>query len=387
MAVELSLLIKQVSNMDITLVAGKKGINNLVTWVHMIETIEASSFLDGGEIAFATGFGLNNRQTLLDLTKSIYNNHAAGLILNTGPFLERVSDDVLNFGNKYNFPIFVVPWKVHLAEIMRIFCLAILKDDQKNLETAAAFKNAIFFPKQEELYVIQLSQRGFNINWHFAVCVINLKDSKYSNQTKLNSIIISLDNHMQHKYKNFAIFLHDTEILVILANYKNEHMHDFINELINHLKVLLNGKDNFCIGIGKQTKSIRCLYKSYNQAKAIQKLQSKNKIDKSLIFYSDMGIFKLLMSIEDEEITHEYYEHTIQAIKDYDKKNNSDLTDVLRSYLKNNGSVKETADELFIHRNTVNYKINKIEELLNMDLSSLDSRLQLSVGFMLEDMF
>ena len=100
-----------------------------------------------------------------------------------------------------------------------------------------------------------------------------------------------------------------------------------------------------------------------------------------------MGIFKLLMSIEDEEITHEYYEHTIQAIKDYDKKNNSDLTDVLRSYLKNNGSVKETADELFIHRNTVNYKINKIEELLNMDLSSLDSRLQLSVGFMLKDMF
>ena len=100
-----------------------------------------------------------------------------------------------------------------------------------------------------------------------------------------------------------------------------------------------------------------------------------------------MGIFKLLMNIEDEEILHEYYEHTIQPIQEYDKKNNSSLTTVLRSYLKNNGSVKETADELFIHRNTVNYKINKIEELLQMDLSSLDTRIQLSVGFMLEDMF
>lgn len=93
------------------------------------------------------------------------------------------------------------------------------------------------------------------------------------------------------------------------------------------------------------------------------------------------------MSIEDEEILHEYYDHTIKPIQEYDKKNNSSLTTVLRCYLKNNGSVKETSDQLFIHRNTVNYKINKIEELLNMDLSSLDSRLQLSVGLMLEDMF
>jgi hypothetical protein len=387
MAVELYYLIEDVNHMDITLAAGEKGLHNLVTWVHMVENIEASSFLEGGEIAFATGFGLNNRQTLLDLTKSIYNNNAAGLIVNTGPFLEKVSDDVLAFGNENNFPIFIVPWKIHLAEIMRIFCLTILKDDQKSIETSSAFKNAIFFPKQEELYVIQLSQRGFNINWQYAACVINLINSKDTIPKRMNSIIINLESHMQHNYDNFAIFLHYTEILVILVNYTNEQLHNFITELISHLKVLLAGKENFSIGIGKQTKSIRCLYKSYRQAKNIQKLQSKNKIDKSLIYYSDMGIFKLLMNIEDEDILHEYYEHTIKVIQDYDQKIDSSLTAVLRSYLKNNGSVKEPADELFIHRNTVNYKINKIEELLHMDLSSLDVRIQLSVGLMLEDMF
>ena len=387
MAVELCNLIKQVNNMDITLAAGEKGMHNLVTWVHMVETIEASTFLDGGEIAFATGFGLNNRQTLLELTKNIYNNHAAGLILNTGPFLEKVSDDVLDFGNENNFPIFIVPWKIHLAEIMRIFCSTILKDEQKNLETAAAFKNAIFFPKQEELYVIQLSQRGFHINWQYAVSIIDIKNKKYCSSKQLNSIVINLENHMQHDYENFDIFLHDSEIIVITGSYTNSELHEFINKLITHLQMLVNGRENFTIGVGKQTKSIRCLYKSYRQAKSIQNLQSKNKIDKSLIFYSDMGIFKLLMGIEDQEILHEYYEHIIQPIEDYDKKNDSSLTAVLRSYLKNNGSVKETADELFIHRNTVNYKINKIEELLNMDLSSLDTRLQLSIGFMLEDMF
>lgn len=383
MAVNIYELMKQVKNMDVTLIAGEKGLHNLVTWVHMIETIEATSFLDGGEIAFTTGFGLNNGETLLELTECIYNGKAAGLVINIGPFLEKVPEEVIKFGNNHNFPIFIVPWKIHLAEMMRIFSLTILKDSQKNLETASAFKNAIFFPKQEDLYVIQLSQRGFKINWHYAACVINLKNT---NNVNLNSIITNLETHMQHNYEHFAIFLHDTEIIIILGNYTSDKIHDFINELTSHLNILLNKKNDYSIGIGKLTKSVRCLHKSYRQAKNIQKLQLKNKIDKSLIFYSEMGIYKLLMNIENEDILNEYYEHSIKPLREYDEKNNSDLTTVLRSYLKNNGSVKETADELFIHRNTVNYKINKIEEILNIDLSSLDARVQLMVGFMLEDM-
>lgn len=55
-------------------------------------------------------------------------------------------------------------------------------------------------------------------------------------------------------------------------------------------------------------------------------------------------------------------------------------------YLKHNGSVKDTADELFVHRNTINYKLNRVAEILNLNLSSLDTRLQLTLGFMLQDM-
>lgn len=99
-----------------------------------------------------------------------------------------------------------------------------------------------------------------------------------------------------------------------------------------------------------------------------------------------MGIYKLLMGIEDREIIEEYYEKTILPLIEYDNKNDSDLAIVLRSYLRHNGSVKETSDELFVHRNTINYKLSKISEILGLDLSLLNSRLILSLGFMLEDM-
>lgn len=44
MAVELQRLMEKVSHMDVNLIAGKGGIHNLVTWVHMVETTEASDF-------------------------------------------------------------------------------------------------------------------------------------------------------------------------------------------------------------------------------------------------------------------------------------------------------------------------------------------------------
>ena len=386
MAVELHRLIEKVAHMDISLLAGKAGMHNLVTWIHMVETMEASDFLEGGEIAFTTGLGLSNRVPLLTLVENIYEKKAAGIIVNTGPFIEDIPNEVIEFCNEHCFPLFVIPWKIHLAEVMRIFCFTITKADQRELETAAAFKNSIFFPKQEELYVVPLSQRDFYENWKYSVCVLKLSNVKSDLPSRIEKMTMNLDNYARHKYKNFAVFSHDTEILAVVANYSEDQLHTFVNDLKAQAKIILLDNEELSLGVGKLTQSIRCLYKSYGQATSIQKLQANNKIDKSLIFYSDMGIYKLLMGIEDKEILKDYYEKTIRPLTDYDSKNNSDLAEVLRCYLKHNGSVKETADELFVHRNTINYKLNKIEEMLNMDFSSLNARLQLSIGYMLQDM-
>lgn len=386
MAVELQRLMEKVSHMDVTLIAGKGGIHNLVTWVHMVETTEASDFLEGGEIAFTTGLGLGNRTNLLDLIRLMYEKKVAGVIVNTGPFIEEIPQDTIDFCNENNFPLFVIPWKIHLAEVMRIFCFAITKDEQRILETAAGFKNAIFFPKQEELYVVPLSQQGFRVNWKYAVCILNLSHTVTNLPVRLEQLVNSLDTYARHKYDNFAIFSHDSEILIVTGNYSEQELHTFIQDLCSRASQLLARGESISMGCGKLTKSIRCLWKSYQQAKSIQKLQENGKIDHSLIFYSDMGIYKLLMGIEDREIIQEYYDKSIRPLLDYDEKNDSDLAVVLRAYLNHNGSVKETADELYVHRNTINYKLTRISEILDMDLSQLNTRLQLSVGFMLEDM-
>ena len=386
MAVELQRLMEKVSHMDVSLIAGEGGIHNLVSWVHMVESMEASDFLEGGEIAFTTGLGLGGSDNLLNLVRMMCEKKAAGVTVNIGPFIEEVPQEVIDYCNENNFPLFVIPWKIHLAEVMRIFCFAITKDEQRVMKTVAGFKNAIFFPKQEELYVVPLSQQGFRVNWNYSVCMMSLANPAANLSTRLEQLVVSLDSHARHSYENFAIFSHESEILIVSGNYSEPELHKFILDLHSHATQILAGGESLSIGCGKITKSIRCLYKSYRQAVSIQKLQKKGKINPGLIFYSDMGIYKLLMGIEDRDIIEEYYEKSILPLIEYDRKNNSDLAVILRAYLNHNGSVKETADELYVHRNTINYKLMRISEILNIDLSQLDTRLQLSVGFMLEDM-
>ena len=389
MAVELRQLMGKVTHMDITLIAGEKGLSNMVSWVHMIETAEASTFLEGGEIAFTTGIGLNNALSILDLVKHIWTNGASGAVLNTGPFLENIPQEVIDFGNAHDFPIFSVPWKIHIAEIMRIFSFMITKSEQTSLEIAAAFKNAIFFPKQEELFVVPLSQHGFHTNWNYYACIIRIVNAAMNSlpQKQLENIGIDIDNHLQHhKHKKFAIFYNENQLIAITGNYSDEMMNSFTDDLKEYLSQYLPKNEHFFISIGKCTKSIRCLYKSYNQALSIQNLMKNRKNSSTILAYSNMGIYKLLMGIEDKDILEEYFEKTLEPLIEYDLKNNSDLSSVLWAYLRHDGSVKDTADELYVHRNTINYKLNRAAEILNMNLSSLDTRLQLTLSFMLQDM-
>ena len=196
MAIELERLINVVRHMDLTLLAGKNGIHNLVSWVHMVETTEATPFLEGGEIAFTTGLAIHSPEDLYELIGQMIEKNASALVVNLGPFIETIPEDVIDYCDKNNFPLFTVPWKIHLAEIMRLFCFAITKEDQKELEIAAGFKNAIIFPKQEELYVVSLSQRNFHVHWTYTSLVIHVSTKAKDLVSRMKILSGSLNNHM-----------------------------------------------------------------------------------------------------------------------------------------------------------------------------------------------
>ena len=67
----------------------------------------------------------------------------------------------------------------------------------------------------------------------------------------------------------------------------------------------------------------------------------------------------------------------------YDKLNNTDYATTLKTYLSASLSPQLTSEILFIHKNTVIYRINKMKELFDLDFSDADQVFQLYFSFQL----
>jgi DNA-binding PucR family transcriptional regulator len=66
------------------------------------------------------------------------------------------------------------------------------------------------------------------------------------------------------------------------------------------------------------------------------------------------------------------YEDTIKVLVEYDAKNNTKLTTTFIELVKCKFSSAKTADRLFIHRNTLLYRIEQIKEVIEFDLEDVN---------------
>ena len=99
----------------------------------------------------------------------------------------------------------------------------------------------------------------------------------------------------------------------------------------------------------------------------------------------EQGVYTLISKITDEKFLDEFVDKNIGKLIDADEINNGNLCETLESFLNHNCNVKETAESLIIHRNTLNYRLNKIRELLCVDFDNLDTCLMLKLAFMIRN--
>ncbi len=88
--------------------------------------------------------------------------------------------------------------------------------------------------------------------------------------------------------------------------------------------------------------------------------------ERSLIPYEDYKIYSMFQSVPDKDPFDQYSTEVVRRIHEYDLKNATDYLETLRHYLGNQCSVQKAADKLYVHRNTVAYRVGKIKELFGL---------------------
>jgi sugar diacid utilization regulator len=98
--------------------------------------------------------------------------------------------------------------------------------------------------------------------------------------------------------------------------------------------------------------------------------------------FEETGAYRLLLPAmsEDPSELERFYEETVAPLAAYDEQYETELVRTVETYLDNDGNVTQSAEQLFTHRHTIRYRLERVRELSGHDLSSTEGREKLSLG-------
>ena len=156
--------------------------------------------------------------------------------------------------------------------------------------------------------------------------------------------------------------------------------------------ILYRKKDtDFQIGIGKSVEGYQRLKESYHEAsRAIKyidiiRLVTGDK-NKSVVHYSNLGFFQIFGKVDDMTELERCIPETLKKLYLYDDEHKGELITTLQMYLRNNQSIKKTADAMFVHYRTISYRLEKIKQISGINFDNANEVLAVSNGLIIYKM-
>ena len=179
------------------------------------------------------------------------------------------------------------------------------------------------------------------------------------------------------RMQDFVISINETDVVVVHQLSGSEHP----EKIAYHMEETLH-KELFIktvIGIGTVAEHLRELADSYKDAQTAIDVGKVFDTEKSVIDYENLGIGRLIYQLPTTLC--EIY------LTEVFKKNSIDSLDqetlfTINKFFENNLNVSETSRKLFVHRNTLVYRLEKIKKLTGLDLRQFDHAIVFKVALM-----
>lgn len=241
--------------------------------------------------------------------------------------------------------------------------------------------------ESEQLLIKQGKQWGWDFTkpTQLMVMRLNPKNEKAKTNIDYESIMRKIRSLISANFLQTITFPIQGNIVIIIFDSFN-HLSKKRKELTISLaqrihKEIEHSQPDFeyQIGIGRYYPSNMELFRSFYEAKVALELGKYEFKQSAVRHFEDIGITRLLSNIHNN-ILHEYYEEILGELIFLDKENGDFHMETLETFYNNNSDINQTAEQLFIHPNTLRKRLKKIESILNIDLNQIDDLLNIFVA-------
>ncbi|MCR4925364.1 MAG: helix-turn-helix domain-containing protein [Clostridiales bacterium] len=191
-----------------------------------------------------------------------------------------------------------------------------------------------------------------------------------------------IQNLFPDKTKDFVININETDIALVKEVRSNIEPKDLEN-LARSISDTLSTEfyTHAIVGIGTTVKSIKDLASSFKEAQVALEVGKVFDTEKTIVSYENLGIARLIYQLPTTLCE--------MFLKEVFKRGSIDSLDqetlfTIQRFFENNLNVSETSRKLFVHRNTLVYRLEKIKKLTGLDLREFDDAIVFKVALMVK---
>ncbi len=368
-------------------VAGSGGLNRMVRWVHFIDLPDVLPWVQGGELLIITGIGLPGGPAgLVPLVKGVIEKKLAGMIINLGPYIETVPAEVIEIAEKANFPLLTLPWNVKLVEVMQEISSYIVVQQTEKQSLSSFFEQLLLKPVEAESSLLEhAAAYGYDLSQPQQAVLVGLSHQKQEEISDFMQLKTQMEqvarDFFVRKGRKVLLSIWMDKILFLLPQSTGSNEQEniaLVQELVEILKDHFAGV-SLAAGMGSPAKSLPCIRDSYQQAGKALWFGASAVTKRDVYDYDSLGIYKLLLEVPLDRLQ-AYCHEIIGTLEAHDAKYKMDLINSLFVYFEETGNAVKTAHRLFVHRNTLDYRLKKIEEVSGKKLSNSYDRLMLQLA-------
>lgn len=191
-----------------------------------------------------------------------------------------------------------------------------------------------------------------------------------------------IQNLFPDKNKDFVFNLNENDVVIVKEIKANTDFKD-LEKLSRSISDTLSGEffTKVSIGIGTQTVGVKNLARSFKEAQIALEVGKVFDTDKNIMSYDNLGVARLIYHLPtplcDTFLREVFKRGNIESL-------DHETLFTIQKFFENNLNVSETSRKLFVHRNTLVYRLDKIKKLTGLDLREFDHAIVFKIALMVK---
>ena len=387
---------------NVKLKAGRRGLDRTVSWVYAKHTKTITEWVHGREFILVSGYeyGIDEAE-LLKLIEEAAQNNLSGILVEGGINFKEMPVSVIKEADERELPLFFVRGVISFLDVTHDVLALIMENRYLKIQNVSLLDKLVNGASLSQKEVDNLfCGTGISPDSCFMLAVFKISNSDAQSEQQtadqadaLIGIARMLQKHIASLFEQLGkstiyklnlasvdyLLYADTEeglikladaLSQINANVNAEH-HDY--DIYLSFSSILSESRNVLNGL--------------NEAYFTGTLLMKKIFPDISKHFTDIGSYQMLFYAEDKAKLLTFRDQYLQKLYEADLEGTSQLMETLHVFLQQGGNMMQTSKTLFIHRNTLQYRLERIEAITGRNVNAHAERRDFINAFLIHDLF